>query len=390
MIQRRAYQAIVRGLRRQAAVALLGPRQAGKTTLALQVAGSRPAEYLDLATSADRTRLTDPALFLGRLEDRLVILDEIHQAPEIFRELRGVIDSGRRRGRRTGRLLILGSASMELMKQSSESLAGRIEYVSLNPFDALEVATGASELLSLWTRGGFPDSFLAGSDADSFAFRQNLIQTYIERDVPQLGRPVAPQTIENLWTMLCHGQGTVLNASKLASGLGVSAPTVTSYLNLLCRLLLVRRLPPFSANVKKRLVRSPKVYVRDSGIVHALLSIQDLGALLGHPVVGPSWEGFVIENLLAVAPPGTKASFYRTSAGAEMDLVLEIPGRPAPWAIEIKRGRSVALGKGYHNALEDLRPERSYVVYSGEAHYPLSENTEVVGLREMAALLREA
>ena len=380
----------MRGLRRQAAVALLGPRQAGKTTLALEVAGSRPAEYLDLATSADRTKLTDPALFLSRLEDRLVILDEIHQAPEIFRELRGVIDSGRRQGRRTGRFLILGSASMELMKQSSESLAGRIEYVSLNPFDALEVATGASELFSLWTRGGFPDSFLAGSDADSFAFRQNLIQTYIERDVPQLGRPVAPQTIENLWTMLCHGQGTVLNASKLASGLGVSAPTVTSYLNLLCRLLLVRRLPPYSANVKKRLVRSPKVYVRDSGIVHALLSIRDLGALLGHPVVGPSWEGFVIENLLAVAPPGTKASFYRTSAGAEMDLVLEIPGRPAPWAIEIMRGRSVALGKGYHNAVEDLRPERSYVVYSGEAHYPLSEDTEVVGLREMAALLREA
>lgn len=388
MIQRRAGQAVVQALRRQAAVALLGARQVGKTTLALEIAGGRTSEYLDLGSRADRQKLSDPALFLGQLEDRLVILDEIHRTPEVFRDLRGLIDAGRRQGRRTGRFLVLGSASMALLKQSSESLAGRIEYVSLNPFDVLEVAPDESSLGSLWIRGGFPDSFLSESDDDSASFRRNLVRTYLERDIPQMGGRVSAETLENLWIMLCHSQGALSNAAKLAAGLTVSAPTVTSYVNLLAELFLIRWLRPYSVNVKKRLVKSPKIYVRDSGLVHSLLGIDDYRALLGHPVVGASWEGFVIENLLSVARPGTGAYFYRTATGAEMDLVLEIPGQAGVWAVEIRRGLSFSPSKGFHSALEDLRPERTFVVYSGDARYPISAEIEVIGLRQMAELLQ--
>ena len=387
MICRRAGQIVKDALRRQAAVALIGARQVGKTTLARKIAEGRDAEYLDLETRADRRKLTDPALYLAQREDRLVILDEIHRVPELFQELRGLIDEGRRRGNRAGRFLVLGSASMDLLRQSGESLAGRIEYVSLNPFDVLEAAADEGAVRRLWSRGGFPDSALAEDDADSLAYRTNLIRTYLERDVPQFGRRIPAETLDRFWIMLAHSQGALLNASKLAASLSVSAPTVTNYVDLLADLLLVRRLPPFSANVKKRLVKSPKVYVRDSGLVHALLGIQDFDGLAGHPVVGPSWEGFVIENVLACAPIGTKAAFYRTAAGAEIDLLLEIPGQQGIWAIEIKRGLSVSVSKGFRNALEDLKAKRSFVVYSGEARYPISREIEVIGLRRMAALL---
>jgi len=387
MIRRRAYRAVLNALGRQAAVALIGPRQAGKTTLALALAEGSDALYLDLEARADRDRLSDPALYLGEHEDRLVILDEIHRTPELFRELRGLIDRGRRRGKRTRRFLILGSASVDLLRQSGESLAGRIEYVQLNPLDVLEAAADARLMRKLWVRGGFPDSFLAAGDADSFAFRQNFIRAYLERDVPRLGRRIPAETLERLWTMLAHGQGTLLNASRLAAGLSVSAPTVTGYISLLGDLLLVRRLQPFHANVKKRLLKSPKVYVRDGGLVHALLGIADYDALAGHPVVGASWEGFVIENLLAVAPPRTTAGFYRTAAGAEIDLLLKLPGRRGTWAIEIKRGLAAALSKGFYHAREDLKPKRSFVVYEGEERYPVARGVEAIGLREMAALV---
>lgn len=387
MIPRRAHRTVLNALARQAAVALIGPRQAGKTTLALGVAGGWDALYLDLESAADRAKLADPALFLQAYEDRLVILDEIHRMPGIFQELRGLIDRGRREGRRTGRFLILGSASMDLLKQSGESLAGRIEFVELNPLDVLEAASDPTETRALWVRGGYPDSFLAANDDDSLSFRRNFIRTYLERDVAQFGRRIPSETLGRLWTMLAHGQGTLLNASKLAAGLSVTAPTVGSYIDLLVDLLLVRRLPPFHANVRKRLVKSPKVYVRDSGLVHALLGITTHNALAGHPVVGASWEGFVVENLMAVAPPRTTASFYRTAAGAEIDLLLELPGEPRPWAIEIKRGLSAGLTKGFHNALGDLTPERSFVVHSGNERFPLAKDVEAIGLREMAGLL---
>jgi len=388
-IRRRAFQTVKAALGRQAAVAVIGPRQVGKTTLAHEIAEGSNALYLDLEARADRDKLAEPELFLREYEDRLVILDEIHRVPELFQTLRSLIDRGRRRGKRTGRFMMLGSASIDLLRQSGETLAGRIEYVELNPLDALEAAPDASAMAALWVRGGYPDSFLAASDADSFAYRQNFIRTYLERDVPQFGRRIPAETLERLWTMLAHSQGTLLNASRLASGLSITAPTVTSYIDLLVDLLLVRRLRPFHANTGKRLVKSPKVYVRDSGLVHALLGIADYNALSGHPVIGASWEGFVIENLLAAAPSRTMASFYRSAAGAEMDLVLELPGKHKLWAIEIKRGLTARPGKGFHNAREDLKPKRSFIVHSGDEHYPITKEVEAIGLKKMMSMLAD-
>jgi uncharacterized protein len=384
MIRRAAQKNLEMALARQAAVALIGPRQVGKTTLAHAVAEGRPSLYLDLENASDRAKLAEPELFLSRHQDKLVILDEIHRVPELFSSLRGIIDQGRRDGRRTGRFLLLGSAAIELMRQS-ETLAGRIAYVDMGPLQVLE--TGAASLKTLWLRGGFPDSFLAADDAESLARRRDFIRTYLERDVPMFGPRVPAETLERLWTMLAHSQGGLLNASKLASGIGVSAPTVTSYLGLLVDLLLVRRLPPYYRNVGKRLVKSPKTYVRDSGLLHALLGIGDLDALFGHPVIGASWEGFVIENLLAVAPSGTKASFYRTTAGAEIDLVLELGARHGVWAIEIKRSATSGLQKGNHHALADIAPDRSFYVHGGSDRFPLTSMTEALSLPELISEL---
>lgn len=380
MIARSIQAALERALARQAAVALIGPRQVGKTTLAQAVAAGRPSVYLDLEQRADRAKLAEPELFLARHEDELVILDEIHRVPDLFASLRGIIDKGRRKGLRTGRFLVLGSAAIELMRQS-ETLAGRIAYVDLGPLNILE--TGAGTLETLWLRGGFPDSYLASDDGDSLALRMDFIRTYLERDVPMFGPRIPAETLERLWTMLAHCQGSLLNASKLASGIGVSAPTVTSYLGLLVDLLLVRRLPPYHRNIGKRLVKSPKTYVRDSGLLHALLGIGDFDTLLGHPVIGASWEGFVIENLVAAAPAGTKAGFYRTAAGAEVDLVLELGGKHGIWAIEIKRSPEVGLGKGNHHALADIAPRRSFCVHGGLDRFPMTADVEAISLHEL-------
>ena len=384
MLSRSAERRVVRGLSRQAAVAVVGPRQVGKTTLALDVAAERDALYLDLESAADRARLSDPRLFLEPLEDRLVVLDEVHRVPGLFAELRGLVDRGRRRGRRHGRFLLLGSASLDLLRGAGDSLAGRIEQVPMGPLTVAEIDP-APDAERLWLRGGFPDSFLAADDADSYAWRQEFVRTYLERDVPQFGPRIPATTLERLWTMLAHSQGQLLNASQLARGLSLSAPTVTGYIDLLADLLLVRRLAPLHANVGKRLVKSPKLYVRDSGLVHVLLGIATGVELAGHPVVGPSWEGHVVENLIGVSPARTRASFYRTAAGAEMDLVLELPGRPAPWAIEIKRGLAVTLTRGFHAARADIAPERTFVVHAGEERYPLPDGVEVIGLAGMAA-----
>ena len=386
MITRKVLFSVQQALKRQAAVALIGPRQVGKTTLAHAIAETTPSLYLDLESREDRNKLTEPALFLSLYEDRLVILDEIHRVPELFQTLRGLIDAGRRKGYRTGRFLILGSASMDLLRQSGESLAGRIAYIDMGPFDVRDIEQSRQALNDLWLRGGFPDSFLAEDDRQSMAWRKDFIRTYLEREIPQFGPRIPAQTLERLWTMLAHSQGSLLNASNLAAALSVSAQTITRYIDLLVDLLLVRRLEPFHANTQKRLVKSPKTYVRDSGLVHALLSIATYNALAGHPVIGMSWEGFVIENLIAVAPDGTRWNFYRTSAGAEIDLLLELPDGKL-WAIEIKRGLSPKLERGFHQARMDLEPERSFVVYSGEARYPIAEGVEALSLFEMAQML---
>jgi predicted AAA+ superfamily ATPase len=384
MIPRCATSKVEEALSRQAAVALIGPHQVGKTTLALQLAETRPSLYLDLESRTDRDKLSDPELFLRDYENVLVILDEIHRVPELFQTLRGLIDRGRRKGLRTGRYLVLGSASIDLLRQSGETLAGRIEYVDLGPLNVLEVENTDKTTDRLWLRGGFPDSYLAKNDADSFHLRRNFIRTYLERDVPQFGPRIPAEILERLWVMLAHNQGTLLNASRLASGLSVSAPTVTSYVGLLADLLLVRRLPPYHANVAKRLVKSPKTYVRDSGLLHALLGIADMNELAGHPVVGASWEGFVIESLLAAAPERTKAGFYRTAAGAEIDLVLELGGRHGLWAIEIKRSLTAKPERGFYHAWEDITPSRSFIVYAGDERYPVGKGIEAISPRKMA------
>ena len=389
MIERALRPAVAGMLRRHPAVGLLGPRQAGKTTLALQIAAGRPHLYLDLEAAPDRARIEEAQDYLSRHEDKLVILDEIQRAPGLFQALRGLIDTGRRRGRRTGRFLILGSASLELLRQSAESLAGRIVYAELGPLDALEIGGAHRGLDRLWLRGGFPDSFLARGSAASLEWRQGFVRTYLERDIPQLGPRIPAETLRRFWTMLAHAQGATLNAARLASGLGVSGQTILRYLDLLADLLLVRRLEPWSANLGKRLVRSPKIYIRDSGIAHALLGIGELETLLAHPVAGPSWEGFVIENLIGAAPQGTQAAFYRTAAGAEIDLVLApTPGRL--WAIEVKRSLAPKAERGFHQACADLGAQRRFIVYPGEERFSAGAGVEAIGLAGMMLELRRS
>ncbi|HEY3779657.1 MAG TPA: ATP-binding protein [Fimbriimonadaceae bacterium] len=373
------------------AVALLGPRQVGKTTLAIALSEKLGvgALYLDLDLPSDRAKLAEPELYFSQHENRLIILDEIHRLPGIFNTLRGVIDQRRRKGNRSRHFLLLGSASMDLLQQSAESLAGRIAYQELAPFSATEVAPkAAADMSILWSRGGFPDSFLSSNDDASFLWRTAFIQTYLERDVPSLGPRIPAETLRRYWQMLAHNQGQMLNAAQIANGLGVSGHTVARYLDIVVDLLLVRRLQPWAANAKKRLVRSPKVYVRDSGLVHALLGIRDLEGLLGHPVVGSSWEGLLVENILNILPPTARPTFYRTSAGAEIDLVIEF-GTQEIWAIEIKRSVSnPSPSKGFYLGCEDIRATRRIVLYPGPEIFKLDEKTEVMSLNSLLTEMR--
>jgi len=389
MIPRLAEKAVSSALERQAAVALLGPRQVGKTTLAMDISSRVPSVYLDLESTSDRQKLTDAESYLSAHDDKLVVLDEIHRMPEVFQTLRGLIDRGRREGRRTGRFLVLGSASIDLLRQSGESLAGRIAYVELGPIRLAEIAPGFASHRDLWVRGGFPDSLLAADDAASLAWRRDFIRTYLERDIPQLGPRIPAETLGRFWTMLAHTHGGLLNASNLARNVSVSAQSVGRYVDLLVDLLLVRRLMPHHANLGKRLVKSPKLYLRDTGLLHALLGIQTYDDLLGHPIVGTSWEGLVIENLIDAAPPSTTASFYRTAAGAEIDLLLGLPSGDL-WAVEIKSGMTPKPGRGFHHARADLKPARSFVVYAGEERFSLGEGVEAISPLGLATLLRSA
>ena len=280
MIDRKIYPFLKEALARQAAVVLLGPRQVGKTTLAQELGKEESSIYLDLEWPEDRQKLENPGLFFGKHEDKLVILDEIHRVPEIFQPLRTIIDQGRRKNKGTGRFLLLGSASLDLLNQSGESLAGRVEYIDLPPLNCLEIKEDENELNQLWLRGGFPDSFLAKNEKNSLAYRMSFIRTYLEREIPQFGSRIASQTLERFWTMLAHSQGSIINASQLSRSLMLSAKSVTSYVDLFTNLLLVRKMPPYFANIKKRMVKSPKVYFRDSGLLHGLLGIKDFKNLL--------------------------------------------------------------------------------------------------------------
>ena len=364
------------------AVAILGPRQVGKTTLARRVGEQLQATYLDLENPRDIQKLHDPVHYLDLHADNLVIIDEVQRYPDLFTSLRSVIDARRHEGKGNGRLLILGSATNNLLRQSSESLAGRISYLELAGLNPLEIGLQPSDNLDkLWLRGGFPSSYTAARDKVSFTWRKNFIKTYLERDIPQLGPRISATTLMRFWTMLAHSQGELLNASKLAASLGVKSVTVSRYLDLLVDLLLVRKLEPWFGNVKKRLVRAPRVYVRDSGLLHSLLNISDYEQLLGHPILGKSWEGFVIENILNNTPEQMQTFFYRTAVGAEIDLLLQIDPETY-WALEIKASRIPKLSKGFHIACADLGVRRKLVIYPGSETFSLGNDTLAVPLPE--------
>ena len=391
MLLREAFETVQTRLLQFDSVALLGSRQTGKTTLAHQVAAAwnGGAKYLDLENPADRRLLDDPVAYLSMHARQLIVLDEIHRTPDIFQVLRGQIDERRRMQGEAGKFLILGSASMDLLRQSSENLAGRISYVELAPFTIREIwnqgtsprADSASELDRLWLQGGFPLSYLHEDERVSLDWRMDFIQTYLERDLPQFGLQVATDRMDRFWRMIANDQGELFNAQRYARSLGVSGHTVNRYLDVLHKLLMLRVLQPWHSNTGKRLVKSPRPYVRDSGILHALLGLRTMDDLLSHPVAGKSWEGFVIENLVSAAFGRARPYFYRTAAGAEADLVLELaPDRR--WAIEIKLSSAPAVDRGFYNAIDDVEAERRILVHKGKDRFPMRHDVEAMPLLE--------
>ena len=383
MIKRRLEHIIRKSLKRSSSVVLLGPRQVGKTTLAHQIAKTVSAVYLDLENKTDLIKVSDITVFYEENSDRLIILDEVQRLPEVFPQIRGLIDKERRKGNKTGLFLFLGSASIDLLKQSSESLAGRITIHELFPIDILEYAVkNTVKVNKLWIRGGFPESLLSDTERDSLVWRRDFIKTYLERDIPQLGPRIPAETLERFWTMLAHNQGATFNASQMARNIEVSSVTIGRYLDLMVDLLLIRRLQPYTFNIGKRLVKAPKVYVRDSGITHALLNIESYNELLSHPVIGGSWEGFVIENIMAIAPTNVNPYFYRTAEGAEIDLVLEF-GITERWAIEIKRNSAPTISKGFYIACEDIQATRKFVVYSGQETFKVKNDIFLISLFDL-------
>jgi predicted AAA+ superfamily ATPase len=364
-------------LRTTQAVALLGARQVGKSTIAGMVLKDFPdALYLDLERPSDLTKLTDPEAFFSQFGDRLICLDEIQRAPDIFPVLRGVID----RHRRNSQFLILGSASRDLIRQSSESLAGRISYIEITPFTREELPRVPDS--THWLRGGYPRSILARDDEESFQWREDYVRTFLERDIPQLGFRIPAAALGRLWRMLAHSHGQVLNTSKLAGSMGVSSHTVRNYIDILEQTFVLRVLPPWSGNTKKRLVKSPKVYIRDSGLLHTLLGIETMEDLFSHPVYGSSFEGYAVENILTRFPRW-QPSFYRTSNGTEIDLVMT--KGTGKVAVEIKASSSPKVSKGFQNSIESLSPDRTFLIAQVADEYPLAEKVSVLPLHAFIA-----
>jgi len=367
------------------AVAILGPRQCGKSTLAKAIVSTIPDSiYLDLEKRQEKATLEEPELFFENHPDQTVCLDEVQRLPEIFQVLRWVIDENRRKGR----FIILGSASRDLIKQSSETLAGRIGHLELTPFLLKELEVQDSfKLLSFWSRGGFPESYLAMTDQQSMTWRNDFIRTFLEKDIPQLGFNIAAETLNRLWIMCAHNHGQLLNSSSLGEALGLSHTTIRNYLELLSQTFILRILPPYFVNLKKRLVKTPKIYVRDCGILHALLNIDNFDQLLGHPVFGASWEGFAMENIISSISDSWNASFYRTSSGNEIDLVLKKGLRRI--AVEFKASKAPKIGKGFHLALSDLKIDDAIVVAPVDNSYPVTKKITVMPLSEAITKIRE-
>ncbi|MCY4428460.1 MAG: ATP-binding protein [Halieaceae bacterium] len=389
MIERETFRLVNHRLAHFDSVAIVGPRQAGKSTLARLIAAEHgdKTRYLDLESPSDRRLLDDPESYFSAYADHLIILDEVQRAPEIFQVLRGQIDLRRRLDGKGGKFLILGSASMDLLRQSSESLAGRISYVEMTPLTLREIVNDKKNddeneqilIDSLWRKGGFPESYTREDEEASLQWRLDFIQTYLERDVPQFGLQVSTDQLARFWRMLANDQGELFNAQRYARSLGVSGHTIARYLDILEKLLLIRTLAPWSVNRGKRLVKSPRPFVRDSGILHALLNLQTMDALRSHAVSGKSWEGFVIENLISASNGKVRPFFYRTSAGAEADLVLEFPSGHC-WAIEVKLSSSPTVDRGFHNAADDITAVRRILVHKGKDCFPMRGGIEAMTL----------
>ncbi len=387
MLQRWITSRLLKTIAQTPAVVLHGARQVGKTTLAKSIAQSQNSNYLDLESPEDLLKLSDSTAYLESHSEELTILDEIQRAPELFTVLRGLIDKNREQGRKSAQYLLLGSASMDLLRQSSESLAGRISYLELSGLNALEIEEGRNHLRKLWLRGGFPDSYLAEDVSLSMNWLEDLIRTYLERDVPQMGFHVPADRLRRLWTMLAHLQGEPVNSSKLGNNLEIDGKTVNHYLDVLVGLLLVRRLEPWYANVRKRLVKSPRYYVRDSGILHRLLGINNHDALLSNPVLSKSWEGFVIENICSVLPRHAESFYYRTAAGAEIDLIIRLSSDEI-LAVEIKYGTAPRIGKHFNRTCEEIGVSGKYVVYGGEDEFPIGNNVTIISLPRLMRKLQ--
>ena len=380
MIHRHLTQTLLKRLGQSPVVALLGSRQVGKTTLARDLDVGKPAHYLDLERPSDVAKLADPELYLSGQAGRLVILDEVQRMPELFPVLRGLVDERRRAGEKSGQFLLLGSASPELLRQSSETLAGRISYLELCPLQLLELPEPDGALPQHWERGGYPESFLAADAETSLQWREDFINSYVERYLPQQGITSTPMVLRRFCSMLAHQQGAAINLSKVAGSLGIDGKTARRYLDLLEGLYLVRSLRPWSRNAGKRLVKSAKVYWRDSGILHALAGLASLEHVLGHPLCGASWEGYCIEQILNLLPKGATASHYRTHAGAEVDLVLEQPdGRIL--AVEIKRTLSPKVTPGLIESMDTLGSQKGFIVIPEGEPYPLSKTVTAIGLQ---------
>jgi predicted AAA+ superfamily ATPase len=391
MILRLLQEKLIKALQAMPVVALLGPRQVGKTTLALGVAEmlDKSTTYLDLESDADFNKLSDSEAYLKRFDGELLIIDEVQRKPDLFRVLRGIVDERKRKGERSGQFLLLGSASRDLLQQSSETLAGRIRYLDLTPFMALELMQHANldfDLEQLWVRGGFPDSYLAVSNEESWNWRNDFISTYMERDLPLMGVGIAPAQLKRFWKMLAHYNGNLVNLSEIGRSLELSHTTIKNHLDVLTDFYMVRQLPPWSDNVKKRLVKSPKIYIRDTGILHSLMNVSNMESLLAHPSMGASWESFVIENILSLIDNRWIYSFYRTATQIEIDLVLHTPNGEI-WAIEIKRASAPKLGRGFYEACKDIGATHKWIVNANKDRYPLPNEVVVIGLQEFLELL---
>ena len=376
MIKRKLLSNLEKSFKFSPIIGLLGSRQVGKTTLAKELQKKfKNSIYIDLELPSDLNKLNDAEFYLGQNLDKLIIIDEIQRKKELFPILRALVDVNRK----PGMFLLLGSSSPDLIRQSSESLAGRIVYHELSPFLLSEIATNQKNEKKLWLRGGYPESFLASENDFSTLWRNSFIQTYLERDIPQLGFQVPAMQLRKFWTMLAHNHGQIWNASKIGNAMGVSSPTAKNYLEILNETFIIRNLPPYYKNIKKRLIKSPKIYIRDSGILHTLLNIKTFDDLLGHPIAGYSWEGFIIEQIINNFQDKYEPNFYRTNAGAELDLVLTRPNED-PIGIEIKLSLTPKLGKSFWNSFNDVECKKGYVIYPGDEVYKISEEVTVCPL----------